>query len=319
MNAKQFLTWGLGICVTTAMVITLSKEIDGDVSSEPMQASKENAVGNPFPEQSEGLETAQDLLNQVSRGIKTGRQAQDEERQALLAEAEKYRRLGEEHRKKQAERSAAKASKERAKQEWWEDRKDWIENFPFEPSFHPTMTFQASNQGTNEWGHWKWNVNNPDEERMMLALGRHTFVRAFYENPARFDRAFEKLHGILDDYGYGENVERLGNTYSVVIDYHEESAKAAEDPHGRVPGFAHNDRGYYTWEESAEHSYEAIAGNMEDKKRLLPGEEPMPPELAEEIRERILAEISPEEFTGSFAYNIDYRKEVQPGDRLLMK
>ncbi|MCS1416790.1 MAG: hypothetical protein M2R46_04542 [Verrucomicrobia subdivision 3 bacterium] len=186
------------------------------------------------------------------------------------------------------------------------------------------MTFKASKQGRNKAGYWKWNVRDPEEEKMMLAVDRHIFVKDFYENPLRYSKAFEMLHNIFDEYGYGENVERLGVTYSAVRGYYDILPKAAEDPEGRVPGFARNKRGYLTWQEHADGAYSDIVGNMTNNYRLLPGEEPIPEEMAEEIRERILNEIPEEEFTkqpglGIFAYNSDYRKELEPGDPLLIK
>ncbi len=319
MYRKPFLYLGAGGCLAVAVVIAFSTRSDRGASlnwtplSETAPTSKES-IGQP-----DTPAKSQNLLREVATGIHAARQSNDAEWQAQLAEWDEVRRLAAVHRRKEAERAALRAAKEQADQAWWEDRKEWIENFPFEPTIHPTMTFQESKQGKDRHGYWKWDVRDPEEERMMFELGRHSFVKNFYENPARYDRAFEKLYAILDEYGYGENVERLGNTYSVVADFHKNSAKAAEAPKGRAPGIAHNERGYFTWQEEADGMYDAIKGNMEDEKRLLPGEEPMPAEIAKAIRERILTEIPPEDFTGSFAYHAEYLKEVNPGDPLLMK
>ncbi|MCS1417516.1 MAG: hypothetical protein M2R46_05271 [Verrucomicrobia subdivision 3 bacterium] len=187
------------------------------------------------------------------------------------------------------------------------------------------MTFKASKQGRNKAGYWKWNVRDPEEEKMMLAVDRHSFVKDFYENPLRYSKAFEMLVGILQEYGYGNSPERLGNVYSSVRGYYDILPKAAEDPEGRVPGSTHNKRGYLTWQENFEIYYSGIVAHlMETHRNLLPGEEPIPEEMAEEIRERILNEIPEEEFTkqpglGTFAYNEDYKKELEPGDPLLMR
>ena len=43
-------------------------------------------------------------------------------------------------KRKEAERLA----KEKAEQEWWESRKDWVERFPFEPTYQPEITFDPN-------------------------------------------------------------------------------------------------------------------------------------------------------------------------------
>ena len=43
----------------------------------------------------------------------------------------------EKYEKEEAERQA----KEKAHVDWLESRKEWIENFPYKPTYHPTYTF----------------------------------------------------------------------------------------------------------------------------------------------------------------------------------
>ncbi len=160
----------------------------------------------------------------------------------------------------------------------------------------------------------------------MYAVARHGFIRRFYEHPLRYTRGFEMLAKIIEEYGYGDNPERISNVYNAISGYYEKVAQAAKDPDGpdgRVPNsMAFNERGYSTWQEKADKGYNIIVGNMRDHKRLLPGEELMLRETAVEIREHILTEISKEVFTqypGWFAYKHDYEKDLKPGDPLLMK
>ncbi len=303
-----------------AVFITFSTRIDRDASllntsgSDTRPSGKEPFLAPDTPVKS------RNLLREVATGIDAARKTNEADWQAQLAEWDEVRKLGAEYRKKEAERAALKAATEQAEQAWWEDRQEWIENFPFERTHHPTLTFQESKRGRDKFGYCKWDVNDPKEEEMMFALDRHTFVKDFYENPARYDRAFEKLHGILEEYGYADSPERLGNIYSTAKGYHERIPEAIKDPQGRAPGVAHTERGYLTKEEDLRIYEDGIVGHLTATRRnQLPGEDPISEEVAEEIRDRILAEIPPEDFTGSFAYNADFLKEVRPGDPLLLK
>lgn len=291
MSDKWMIYLGVGMCAIVALLLVFGGKKEG-TTVEPEPAAE-------VVEEEETSPATEELSAEQRR-----RQAQ------LQAAAESHRQAAEE-----AAKAAAKAAKEKAEREYWEDRKEWVENFPFEPTYHPELTYVPP-QGE------KWNVRDEDEEKMMFAVARHGFIRRFYENPLRYTRGFEMIVKIMEEYGYGNSPERIGNVYSTVKDYYELSAKAAEDPEGRASGITFNERGYSTWREKADGYYRGIIGNMRDHNRLLPGEELIPREIAVEIRERILTEIPEEEFTqyqGWFAYKHDYEKDLKPSDPLLMK
>ena len=309
MNDKWMIYLGVGMCAIVAMFLVFGGKKKGTtVKPEPVAEVVEEEETSPSTEEPSAEQRRQQTQEQAD--IEARRQ--DAEEEAYWAEIE---RKAAEYEQELAAKAAAKAAKEKAEQEYWEDRKEWVENFPFEPSYHPELTYVPP-QGE------KWNVRDEDEEKMMFAVARHGFIRRFYENPLRYTRGFEMLVKIMEEYGYGNSPERISNVYSTVKDYYELSAKAAEDPEGRASGITFNERGYSTWQEKADGYYRGIIGNMRDHNRLLPGEELMPREIAVEIRERILTEIPEEEFTqyqGWFAYKHDYEKDLKPGDPLLMK
>ena len=326
MKTKWMICLGSVLVAGIALLSILkegNKELAGDGSATTPDAAKDT------PNPSSELSSFERFQGQSAAGIEANRaakaKAEAEEWAKKIAHWNEVDRKADEYQKEQAERAAAQAAREQAEREWWEDRKEWIENFPFTPTYHPTMTFKPSKQGRNKSGYWKWDVWDPEEEKMMRAMDRHSFVKDFYENPLRHTKGFEMLYNILDEYGYGDNIERLGNVYSVVSDYYRESIKADQAPNNRVPGVtAHNKQGYITWRESKDGAYSSIIGNMRDARRLLPSEELMSEEMAIEIRERLLNEIPKEEFTkqpglGSFAYSAEYKKEIEPGDPLLMR
>lgn len=309
MNDKWMIYLGVGMCAIVAMFLVFEGKKEGTtVKPEPVAEVVEEEETSPSTEEPSAEQRRQQTQEQAD--IEARRQ--DAEEEAYWAEIE---RKAAEYERELAAKAAAKAAKEKAEREYWEDRKEWVENFPFEPTYHPELTYVPP-QGE------KWNVRDEDEEKMMFAVARHGFIRRFYENPLRYTRGFEMIVKIMEEYGYGNSPERISNVYSTVKDYYELSAKAAEDPEGRASGITFNERGYSTWREKADGYYRGIIGNMRDHNRLLPGEELMPREIAAEIRDRILAEIPEEEFTqyqGWFAYKHDYEKDLKPGDPLLMK
>ena len=310
MNDKWMIYLGAGMCAIVAMFLVFGGKKKGTtVKPEPVVEVVEEEKTSPEPNEPSAEQRSRQA--QLQAATEAWRQANEES----AAEEARIARLAEEYKQELAAKAAAKAAKEKAEREYWEDRKEWVENFPFEPTYHPELTYVPP-QGE------KWNVRDEAEEKMMFAVARHGFIRRFYENPLRYTRGFEMLVKIMEEYGYGNNPERIGNVYTAIKAYYERSIKAAEDPEGRASGITFNERGYSTWQEKANRAHEAIAGNMLAKKRLLPGEELMHMETAFEIRDRILVEIPEEEFTqyqGSFAYKHDYEKDLKPGDPLLMK
>ena len=310
MNDKWMIYLGVGMCAIVAMFLVFGGKKKGiTVEPEPVEEVVEEEKTSPSTEEPSAEQRRQQA--QLQAAAEAWRQANEES----AAEEARIARLAEEYKQELAAKAAAKAAKEKAEREYWEDRKEWVENFPFEPTYHPELTYVPP-QGE------KWNVRDKDEEKMMFAVARHGFIRRFYENPLRYTRGFEMLYNIFNEYDYGDSPERISNVYSTVKNYYELSAKAAEDPEGRASGITFNERGYSTWQEKADRYYRGIIGNMRDRNRLLPGEERMPREIAVEIRDRILSEIPEEEFTqyqGWFAYKHDYEKDLKPGDPLLMK
>ena len=314
MNDKWMIYLGVEMCAIVAMFLVFGGKKEGTtVKPEPVAEVVEEEETSPSTEDPSAEQRRQQIQEQAD--IEARRQAAEEAAAEETYWAEIERKAAE-YERKQAAKAAAKAAKEKAEREYWEDRKEWVENFPFEPTYHPELTYVPP-QGE------KWNVRDEDEEKMMFAVARHGFIRRFYENPLRYTRGFEMVVKIMEEYGYGNNPERISNVYNAVSGYYEKVAKATEDPDGRVPNnMAFNERGYSTWREKADRGYNVIVGNMRDHNRLLPGEELMPREIAVEIRERILTEIPEEEFTqyqGWFAYKHDYEKDLKRGEPLLMK
>lgn len=75
-----------------------------------------------------------------------------------------------------------------------------------------------------------------------------------------------------------------------------------------------------TWGEQPERDFRCIAGNMDYKLYLLPREKPLTQEQIDRIRDRLVAEIPVDNFTGSlFLFGMVAPKdhEIVPGQSLL--
>ena len=120
----------------------------------------------------------------------------------------------EELKRKEAE-EAERIAREKAKKEWWASRQDWIDRFPFEPTYHPEITF------------------DPDEtdRKMRDMVENHSFLRSFYESKLRYTKEFEQLHDIVQEVAGEEKADNpivLAKTFRLLQRYHQTSAQDPE-------------------------------------------------------------------------------------------
>ena len=117
----------------------------------------------------------------------------------------------EELKRKEAERLA----REKANKEWWASRQEWIDRFPFEPTYHPEITF------------------DPDEtdRKMRDMVGNHSLLRSFYASKLRYTKEFEQLHDIVQEVAGEEKADNpivLAKTFRLLQRYHQTSAQDPE-------------------------------------------------------------------------------------------
>ena len=127
-----------------------------------------------------------------------------EELDAELAAAKEYER-------QEAERIAKEKAKEQAEKEWWESRQEWIDRFPFEPTYHPEITY------------------DPESYDPRL-VEDHGFLRNFYESHLPYTEEFEQfydiVHGELDEKANSPIL--LGWTFEHLKSYHHAMTKDPE-------------------------------------------------------------------------------------------
>ena len=269
------------------------------------------------------------------------------------AEIKKYGRvLTDEDRFQLEWQAEVKARQEAEFTELYARQKDWIDNFPFMPGYHPDILYDPENiahsdekfhayrkelerKGGELWHErgeksreiWARTdlsleekhaaddklyremeaAREPDPEIMAerRIIMRHKRLAGFYKQHYRYLPEFEQAYRIFEEEGAGDNPLRIANTMIPLESYF--VTKRQANQHGLDelhpvqtrwdPKTKQNRR--ITWEEELKTAYGCITGNMMSQRNLIPGEENISREQAERIRDRLVAEILPDGFTGN--------------------
>lgn len=136
---------------------------------------------------------------------------------------------GTEYEQELKRKEAERLAKEKADKEWWESRKEWIERFPFQPTYHPEITYDPNVFDVKK--------PKPQEERdkaykeMRDLVEKHGFLRYFYENRLRYTKEFEQLYDIVQEElgkGKADNPIILGRAFNALKVYHQANAQDPE-------------------------------------------------------------------------------------------
>ena len=273
------------------------------------------------------------------------------------AEMRKYGRLlTADERSEQWWREQDEAEERAAYAQLYEERKDWIDNFPFQPRYHPDIVYDPENiahsdeklyayqkelerksdeamerydaEVDNLWARTDLTreekekaddelfravkqadeaIQNPDPEIMAerRVIMRHKRLAGFYEQNYRYLPEFEQAYRIFEEEGAGDNPLRIANTMIPLESYFMVSGQANQhgfdELHPVQTRWDPNTRQTHriTWGEQLERHFRCIVGNMMSQRNLIPGEENITREQAERIRDRLVAEILPDGFTGN--------------------
>ena len=110
-------------------------------------------------------------------------------------------------------RRKAKEAEEAKENAWWESRHDWVERFPFEPTYHPEITF------------------DPADEETRKMVKNHGFLKMFYNCRLPYTKEFEQLYDIVKEVAGEEKADNpivLGNTFSTLKEYLQAKAQDPE-------------------------------------------------------------------------------------------
>ena len=128
-------------------------------------------------------------------------------------ELDEMRAFTKEIKRTEAEKKAKEAERIAKEKAWWESRQDWIDRFPFEPTYHPEITF------------------DPTDEKMRDKVRNHSFLRMFHNSRLRYTEEFEQLYDIVKEVVGEEKADNpiiLGNTFSTLKEYHQAKAQDPE-------------------------------------------------------------------------------------------
>lgn len=98
----------------------------------------------------------------------------------------------------------AKAKKKDEEGTYWKSRREWIENFPFQKTYHPTLTFDTEALNYDRLPKAEVICFPRKDERywkMKKLRNRHAQMRDFCKNPLRYSPEFEQIHYILTEGG----------------------------------------------------------------------------------------------------------------------
>ena len=308
---------------------------------------------------------------ELGRQIITDRLAREK------AEMRKYGRLlTADERSEQWWREQDEASERAAYAKLYEERKEWIDNFPFRRGYHPNIVYDPETNIAHstekfhayqkelernadeamdkydaevdklwartdltreekekadyelfravELADQKYHEGDPEIMEQRRIIKRHKRLAGFYEQHYRYAPEFEQAYRIFEEEGAGDNPIRIANTMVALESYF---VASKHDPNKLHPtSEIWNDKiqdwKQPTWGEKMENSYECIAGNMMSQRNLLLGEENISREQVDKIRDRLIAEIPPDGFTGNtFLFGLADPKdhELVPGQSLLVE
>ena len=357
-----------GILVVIAVVLIAPKK--QNKTEEKASASLDEIDDYILKEYGPILEKASDEEKELAR------QAIAEDLALEKAEMRKYGRLlTPDERSTQWWQEQDAAAKQAAYAALYKERKEWIDNFPFRPGYHPDILYDPENiahsdakfhayqkelerKGGKLWHErgeksreiWARTdlsleekhaaddklyremeaAREPDPEIMAerRVIMRHKKLAGFYKQHYRYLPEFEQAYRIFEEEGAGNNPLRIANTMLALEGYFVTKRQASQhDPEELRPNREVWDdkiQGWKqpTWGEQLESEYSCIAGNMMSQRNLIPGEDNISREQAYRIRDRLIAEIPPDGFTGQ-TFLVGLRDpeddEMQAGQSLLVE
>ena len=160
--------------------------------------------------------------------------------------------------------------------EWWENRRKWVENFPYKATYHPEIKFNSEllkepdipepdfMEYRNRPGNIMQNLREYDKAYLSYAekyntelrkkevAGNHSMLKGFYENNDRYSEAFQLFYNIMSEYGYAENTVMMAFAFTPLLDYNK---AALHDPDEIAP----NGR---TWRVNMQSASKGLVANM---------------------------------------------------------
>ena len=221
--------------------------------------------------------------------------------------------------------------------QWVDSRQEWIDNYPFEPTYHRTLKFSKAfteierprynprnrfrTESFDDYNKYLkkstavFNANLAELSANSERVYNHAQLKTFYSNYLGYTEEFEMMHDILKEFGYGDNTIIHINLFRALTRYNSE---IHEDPNQMSPYNC-------TWAERQKRNLSLIKGHLLLRRAYLNGEPKPSLDEVEAIRTKLINEIPREGFVdieerfGLNAVNNKYRKELKEGDPLLYR
>ena len=294
-------------------------------------------------------------------------------------EMRKYGRvLTPDERSEQWWREQDEAEAKAAYAKLYEERKEWIDNFPFRRGYHPDIVYDPENniahspekyqaykkelerksdealetyetESEKVWARddltteekqaederlWRaieqadqrYHNGDPEIEEQRRIIMRHKKLDGFYKQAYRYAPEFEQAYRIFEEEGVGDNPIRIAHTMVGLENYFVNRRQASQ--HGLDELHPYQTRWdpktkqtqHITWKDQLERDFRVVRNCVRSEWVAEPGEERPSVELAERIRDRLVAEIPPDGFTGNtFLFGLADPKDedMVPGQSLL--
>ena len=291
-------------------------------------------------------------------------------------EMRKYGRvLTPDERSEQWWREQDEAAERAAYAALYAERKDWIDNFPFQPRYLPIVydpeniahsdakyrAYRKERQKAREDAedkyemktHEIWSMGDemttdekhaackklriekekeaagkldPEIEEQRRIMDRHERLAGFYKQHYRYQPEFEQAYHIFEEEGIADNPIRLAHTMVGLEGYFVTKRQASQHDLNELHPFQTRrdpktrQTHRITWGEQLERDFYVVRNCVRSEWVAAPGEERPSMDLAERIRDRLIAEIPPDGFTGqTFLFGLMDPKDedMVPGQSLL--
>ncbi len=172
----------------------------------------------------------------------------------------------------------------------------------------------------------RYHTGDPEIEEQRRIIMRHKKLDGFYKQTYRYLSEFEQAYRIFEEEGIADNPIRLAHTMVGLENYF--VTKRQSNQHGLDEMHPYQtrldpeteQRRRITWGEQLERDFYVVRNCVRSEWVAEPGEERPSMELAERIRDRLIAEIPPDGFTGNtFLFGLADPKDedMVPGQSLL--
>ena len=244
------------------------------------------------------------------------------------------------HRKIMTEYNTAGLNNAKSAAQWIDERKQWIENFPYDPVYHPTMKYQnvplterqldtlfseevdaITEVNDNIWENddalefsrltsIRYNLERElnDKKRpyreYRAAISQHGYMKNFYDNILRYTKEFETMYHVFVDEGV-DNPMALGTTFNLLMEFQIEERNNPD-----------------VWNKNKKRYFEQIKSAIMDSRCYVYGDVPSL-QAASLIRNRIINDIPADGLvnyysTFLFGYYQEHEESLKEGDPLLI-